>query len=89
LARKQTSLTIHRTLVRPVDRPKFLERLRAKEQHYTAAGCRFWVFEEAALPGAFVEFCEAPDVATLAAAHAAAPDPILDPSRIYSIVELT
>jgi hypothetical protein len=51
LAKQQTSLTIHRTLVRPVDRPKFLERLRAKEQHYTAAGCRFWVFEEAALPG--------------------------------------
>ncbi len=83
------SLTIHRTVVPPADRPKFFERLRAKEAHYTGAGCRFWVFEEHALPGAFVEFCEAGDIATLTAAHAAAPDPILDPARIYSIVELT
>ena len=82
------SLTMHRTLVRPTDRSVFLERLRARESHYTAAGCRFWVFEEKALPGAFVEFCEAPDIATLTAAHAASPDPILDPARIYSIVEL-
>jgi hypothetical protein len=83
------SLTIHRTVVPPGDRPRFFERLRAKEAHYVAAGCRFWVFEEHALPGAFVEFCEAADIATLTAAHAAAPDPILDPARIYSIVELS
>jgi hypothetical protein len=85
----QTALTMHRTLVRPVDRARFLERLRAKASHYRGAGCRFWVFEEQALPGAFVEFCEAPDARTLAAAHAAAPDPILDPARIYTIVELS
>jgi hypothetical protein len=89
VAKARRSLTIHRTLVRPVDRPRFLERLRAKESHYTAAGCRFWVFEEEALPGAFVEFCEANDAATLAAAHRSSPDPILDPARIYSIVELS
>jgi hypothetical protein len=83
------ALTIHRTLVRPVDRPRFLERLRAKEAHYRDAGCRFWVFEEDGLSGAFVEFCEADDRATLAAAHRSSPDPILDPARIYSIVELS
>jgi len=82
------SLTMHRTLVRPADRSKFIERLRIRESYYQQAGCRFWVFEERALPGVFVEFCEANDAATLSAAHAAAPDPVRDPSRIYSIVEL-
>ncbi len=83
------SLTMHRTVVPPADRAKFLERMRAKEAHYGAAGCRFWVFEEAALSGAFIEFCEANDAKTLTAAHAAAPERILDPARIYSIVELS
>ncbi|MEX2181827.1 MAG: hypothetical protein WD771_07275 [Gemmatimonadaceae bacterium] len=83
------SLTIHRTVVPPLDRAKFLERLRAKDAHYTAMGCRFWAFEEQALAGAFVEFCEADTAQTLTAAHAAAPDPILDPTRIYTIVELS
>lgn len=83
------SLTMQRTVVRPADRAKFLERARAKEAHYTAAGCRFWLFEEAALHGAFIEFCEANDAQTLTAAHAAAPERILDPARIYQIVELS
>lgn len=83
------SLTIHRTVVPPNDRLKFFERLREKEAHYRAAGCRFWAFEELSLPGAFVEFCEADDAPTLTAAHAAAPNPILDPARIYSLVELS
>lgn len=83
------ALTMHRTVVPPADRERFLERMRAKEAHYTAAGCRFWVFEEAALTGAFIEFCEANDARTLTAAHAAAPERILDPARIYQIVELT
>ncbi len=83
------ALTMHRTVVPPNDRSKFFERLRAKEAHYTSAGCRFWVFEEQALPGAFVEFAEADSAAILSAAHAAAPERILDPSRIYTIVELS
>jgi hypothetical protein len=41
------------------------------------------------LPGAFLEFVEAPDADTLARAHAAAPDPALDPARIYREVELS
>lgn len=83
------SLTIHRTVVTPADRPRFFERLRTKDAHYKAAGCRYWVFEEQGLPGAFVEFCEASDAEILTAAHAAAPERILDPARIYSIVELS
>ena len=90
MSRKPTrALTMHRTVIRPVDRKAFFERLRSKQRHYEAAGCRYWVFEEEALPGAFVEFCEADDSKTLSAAHASAPDPILDPSRIYTIVELS
>ena len=83
------ALTMHRTVVPPNDRAKFFERLRAKEAHYTSAGCRFWVFEEQALAGAFVEFTEADSAPILSAAHASAPERILDPSRIYTIVELS
>jgi hypothetical protein len=83
------ALTMHRTLVPPGDRDKFLERLKAKHVHYTATGCRFWVFEEAAIPGAFVEFAEADSPAALSKAHAAAPEQILDPTRIYTLVELS
>ena len=81
------SLTIHRTVVTPAERDRWFERCRARQAHFTASGCRYWVFEEQALPGAFVEFCEANDAKSLSAAHAASPDPILDPTRIYSIVE--
>jgi len=79
---------MHRTVVVPAERAKWMERVKLREKHFTNAGCRYWVFEEQALPGAFVEFCEANDARTLASAHASSPDPVLDPSRIYSIVEL-
>ncbi len=82
-------LTVQRTLVTPPDREKYAERLRRKHEHYTHAQCRFWVFEERSLPGAFLEFFEAPDAATLARAHAHAPEPVLDPNRVYEEVELT
>ncbi|MCX5759924.1 MAG: hypothetical protein NTW72_00200 [Gemmatimonadetes bacterium] len=82
------SLSMQRTVVTPGDRVKFLERMKARQTHYAAVGCHFWVFEEAALSGAFIEFTEAPDAATLKAAHAAAAEPPLDPARIYTIVDL-
>ena len=82
------ALSMQRTVVTPGDRDRFFERMKARESHYRAAGCQFWVFEEAAMPGAFIEFTEAPDVATLRSAHATAAEPPLDPSRIYSLVEL-
>jgi hypothetical protein len=62
--------------------------MKSRAAHYKAVGCQFWVFEEAAMSGAFIEFTEAPDVATLRSAHATAAEPPLDPSRIYSLVEL-
>jgi hypothetical protein len=63
--------------------------MKRKQQHYSRAKCHFWLFEEASLPGAFLEFVEAPDADTLARAHASAPDPALDPARIYREVELS
>lgn len=83
------ALTIQRTLVTPPDRERFHDKLRRKREHYAKHNCKFWAFEEAGLPGAFLEFVEASDPDTLAKAHAAAPEPILDPQRVYTEVELT
>ena len=82
------ALTIQRTLVTPPDREKFHEKLKRKQSYYASVKVRFWAFEEASLPGAFLEFFEADDAATLARAHADAPDPVLDPNRVYKEVEL-
>lgn len=82
------ALTIQRTLVTPPDRKRFHDQLRRKQEYYASAKCRFWAFEEAGLPGAFLEFFEADDPETLARAHASAPEPVLDPNRVYKEVEL-
>jgi hypothetical protein len=82
------SLTIQRTIVPSSERAKYLGRARARSEYYAKAGCRFWIFEEAALPGAFIEFTEAADRKVLAAAHAAAPEKLVDAQRIYQEVEL-
>jgi hypothetical protein len=82
------ALTVQRTLVTPQERKKFAEKLKRNREYYAQANCRYWVFEEASLPGAFLEFCEAPDHQTLARAHAEAPERVLDPARIYHEVEL-
>lgn len=82
------AMTIQRTLVTPAERDKFHDKLRRKQEYYTKANCRFWAFEEASLPGAFLEFFEAGDPETLARAHASAPEPVLDPARVYTEVEL-
>ena len=82
------ALSMQRTVVPPGDRAKFLERAREREGHYTASNCQYWLFEEAALAGAFIEFIEAPDPAALKGAHATATEPPLDPARIYTRVDL-
>jgi hypothetical protein len=82
------ALTIQRTLVTPPDRERFHEKLKRKQAYYAKANVRFWVFEEAGLPGAFLEFFEASDPETLARAHAGSPEPVLDPNRVYTEVEL-
>lgn len=83
------ALTVKRTVVPRSGRGEYLGRLRERKAYYKRAGCSFWVCEEAGLPGAFVEFTEAPAARTLAAAHAAAPEPPLDAHRIYLEVELS
>jgi hypothetical protein len=83
------ALSIKRSIVPLSERPKYLERVKARKDHYTRAKCEFWVFEEAALTGAFIEFVEAADAGTLEAAHSTAPEPVLDPARVYTEVELT
>ena len=82
------ALTLKRSIVPAGDRKKFLEKLRARRAFYLAAQCKHWVFEEAELPGAFIEFIEAADGETLYKALTTAPDPVLDPARIYQEVEL-
>ena len=81
-------LSIHRSIVPSAERAKYLERLKARKAHYQRAGCKYWVFEEAAMAGAFIEFTESADAQALTAAHAAAPQPVLDPERVYTEVEL-
>ena len=82
------ALTLQRTLVPKADREKYFERINRKRDHYQAAKCRFWVFEEASLPGAFIEFFEADDPEMLAKAHAASPERVVDAGRVYTQVEI-
>ena len=83
------ALSMQRTVVPPGDRAKFLERVKAREAHYTSVGCQFWLFVEGALPGACIVVTEAPDITTLKPAHATALEPPLDPARIYARLELS
>jgi hypothetical protein len=81
------SLTLQRLTIPRNEREKYLQKLKVRRDHYKASNCRFWVFEERSLPGAFIEFTEADDDAVLAGAHASAPQRILDPARIYQEVD--
>jgi hypothetical protein len=83
------ALTIQRTIIPAHERKQYMARLRERKAYYARANCNLWIFEEAALPGAFIEFTEAPDRASLTAAHAAAPVSLVDPARIYVEVELS
>ena len=82
------ALTIQRSTVPATERANYIKRVKSLHSHYAAANCRFWVFEESSLPGAFVEFTEADNEDTLNAAHATAPHKTLDPSRVYQEIEL-
>jgi hypothetical protein len=82
------ALTIKRTVVPQPERKRYLARLRLRRDYYKRASCNFWVFEEAGLPGAFIEFTEATDAAVLTAAHANAPEAVFDATRVYREVEI-
>ena len=83
------AISMRHTIVTPGDRDEFRERAARAKAHYTSAGCQYWLFEEATLPGAFVEFFEANDPDTLQRAHRGAPDPIVESARMYVEVNLT
>jgi hypothetical protein len=82
------ALAMQRTIVPAAERKKHLERGRMRRTYYQHANCRYWVFEEAGLAGAFIEFVEASDRDTLDAALENAPDRLIDPARVYEEVEL-
>jgi hypothetical protein len=83
------ALVMKRTIVPLPDRARYMERLNKRKSYYSSAGCNFWVFEEAALNGAFIEFTEAPDRATLQAALADANEQVFDANRIYQEIALS
>jgi len=82
------SLTLQRSIVPLHQRKEYLHRLHERREYYARVNCSFSVFEEHGLPGAFIEFAEAADAATLAAAHSAAPGAMGDSARIYQEVEI-
>ena len=82
------ALTLQRSIVPMHQRKDYIQRLKDRRDHYARARCQFFVFEEVGLPGAFIEFAEAADAATLAAAHSAAPGAMGDSARIYQEVEI-
>ena len=67
------ALTLNRTIVPPPDRDRFFARARALRTHFQSHGCQYWVFEDAALAGAFIEFAEGTDVDALVRAYSEAP----------------
>lgn len=83
------AISMRHTVVPAAERNKFRERARRALAHYSGNGCHYWLFEEASLPGAYVEFCEANDRDTLLRAHREAPRPVLESARMYVEVELT
>jgi len=80
------AVSMRHTVAPAGDRNAFLARARETQMHYTGAGCRYWLYEEDDLPGAYVEFFEASDKATLERAHKSTKQP---PSRLYVEVDLT
>ena len=83
------AVSMRHTIVPTPERNEFLQRAGAKRKHYSSVGCRYWLFEEVSLPGAYLEFFEAEDSGTLQLAHQNAPEPIADSARMYVEVELT
>ena len=61
-------LAIRRVSVDGARRGEYVAALRERLAAAKRANCSFWVFEDAARPGAFVEFTEARDPAALRAA---------------------
>ena len=65
------ALTVERSKVSRHERDAYFAGLRDRRDRLRAAECSFWVYEDPAEPGLFVEFIEARNADTLAAARAA------------------
>ena len=88
------ALTINRTIVPTPDRDRFFTRARALRTHFQSLGCEYWLFEDADVPGAYIEFAEAKDARTLSDAHASVEgvipnSPLGARSREQSFAELS
>ena len=79
---------MRRSIVPLADRKKFLQKLKARRMYFVNAACKFWMFEESDLSGAFVEFIEADDAKTLAKALAESPEQPAEAVRIYEEVDV-
>ena len=82
-------LSMRHTIVSAADRGGFYERARTLRAHYTGHGCHYWLFEEASLPGAFVEFVEAADGRALQQAHGGTAGALDAAARTYKEVDLS
>jgi hypothetical protein len=87
------ALAMRRVIVPARDRARYLEALARRKRIFDRAGCNFWVFEEAEITGAFVEFGEGKSRDALGAALAAAADADAavgpsDPRRLPIYIEV-
>lgn len=83
------AISMRHSIVPSAERARFRERAKHTREHYSGAGCHYWLFEESTLPGAYVEFFEADSPDLLRGAHRGAPEPVLDSARLYVEVKLT
>ena len=83
------AVSMRHTVVPSGEREGFHARARESRAHYSNAGCRYWLYEEGQMPGAYVEFFEASDKGTLERAHRSAQPLGHQSSRVYLEVELS
>lgn len=81
------ALTVVRSKVSRHERDAYFAALRERRDRLRASQCNFWVYEDPGEPGLFIEFTEARDPDTLAAAHAAVAES--EPAPILTEVDLS
>lgn len=69
------ALIMVRSKISQHERASYFGDLRRRRARMRAADCNFWVFEDPTDPGSFIEFTEARDAPTLAAAKSADEEP--------------
>lgn len=82
------AIIVRNTIVPSMERSVFLNKARRSRAHYSGADCKYWLFEDASLPGAYIEFFEAADEETLLSAYRSAPDPVVQAARTFLEVNI-